>query len=116
MAFINGKEILFAAQIGQITGGSVPEWDGTLTKLITFTIDGTKYQAVEDMTWGEWVADTNYNTDGYTVEAISIGHCIAKPNASTFVCINNDFVVSNENIISNGEYTTMASSGSSGAD
>lgn len=30
--------------------------------LITFTIDGTSYQAEEGMTWSEWI-DSDYNTD-----------------------------------------------------
>lgn len=33
-------------------------------KLITFTIDGTTYQAIDGMTWEEWVNST-YNTKGY---------------------------------------------------
>lgn len=32
-------------------------------KLITFTIDGTTYQAIDGMTWGEWV-NSEYNTIG----------------------------------------------------
>lgn len=36
--------------------------------LIRFTIDGTTYQAEEDMTWGEWV-DSVYNTDGFVYVA-----------------------------------------------
>lgn len=32
-------------------------------KLITFTIDGTTYQAIDGMTWGEWV-NSIYNTKG----------------------------------------------------
>lgn len=32
--------------------------------LITFTIDGTEYQAEEGMIWDEWV-ESEYNTDGY---------------------------------------------------
>lgn len=31
---------------------------------ISFTIDGTSYQAEEGMTWAEWVA-SSYNTDGF---------------------------------------------------
>lgn len=31
--------------------------------IITFTIDGTAYQAEEGMTWGEWV-DSEYNVNG----------------------------------------------------
>ena len=32
--------------------------------LISFTIDGTQYQAIEGMTWEQWV-ESEYNTDGY---------------------------------------------------
>lgn len=41
---------------------------------ITFTIEGTEYQAQEGMTWGEWV-DSRYNTDGYIIFE---GHWITK--------------------------------------
>ena len=37
-------------------------------KLITFTIDGTTYQAMNGMTWREWV-DSEYNTDGFVYVA-----------------------------------------------
>ena len=36
-------------------------------KLITFTIDGTTYQAIKGMTWGEWV-NSEYNTGGFYAE------------------------------------------------
>lgn len=39
--------------------------------LISFTIDGTTYQAEEGMTWGEWV-ESDYNTDGYIVDGTYI--------------------------------------------
>lgn len=35
-------------------------------ELITFTIDGTTYQANEGMTWSDWVY-SNYNTDGFAL-------------------------------------------------
>ena len=35
-------------------------------KLITFTIDGTTYQAMNGMTWGEWV-NSEYNTGGFSI-------------------------------------------------
>ncbi len=35
--------------------------------LISFTIDGTTYQAESGMTWAEWV-DSEYNTDGYLLD------------------------------------------------
>ena len=39
--------------------------------LITFTIEGTQYQAERDMTWGEWVA-SEYNTGGFYAGATYI--------------------------------------------
>ena len=41
-------------------------WDGSYTIIeptatISFTIDGKEFQAIEGMTWGEWVA-SEYNT------------------------------------------------------
>ena len=38
---------------------------GSVT-LITFTINGTSYQAEDGMTWGEWV-NSSYNTDGFVL-------------------------------------------------
>jgi hypothetical protein len=38
---------------------------GESVKLISFTIDGTQYQAVEGMSWYDWVNDANYNTGGF---------------------------------------------------
>ncbi len=38
----------------------------TVSSLISFTIDGTQYQAESSMTWGQWVT-SEYNTDGYVV-------------------------------------------------
>lgn len=34
------------------------------TNLISFTIDGTKYEAEDGMTWGEWI-ESDYNTAGF---------------------------------------------------
>ena len=34
--------------------------------LISFTIDGTEYQAEEGMTWGEWI-ESEYNTDSWVL-------------------------------------------------
>lgn len=36
-------------------------------KLISFTIDGTTYQAMNGMTWGEWV-NSEYNTGGFSTK------------------------------------------------
>ena len=37
--------------------------------LISFTIDGTSYQAEEGMTWAEWVA-SKYNTNGVKIDSL----------------------------------------------
>jgi hypothetical protein len=37
---------------------------GGSVSLITFTVEGVKYQAEEGMTWGEFI-DSAYNTSGY---------------------------------------------------
>lgn len=64
-------ELLVTSDIGSIFKyigvGSVYE-NGVLyvveENLISFTIDGTIYQAKEGMTWGEWI-DSSYNTYGF---------------------------------------------------
>ena len=43
----------------------------TTPPLIEFTIDGTTYQAVEGMTWAEWV-ESEYNTGGYCISSDSV--------------------------------------------
>lgn len=45
------------------------------SNLITFTIDGTEYQAEEGMTWGEWV-ESKYNVNG--------DFCISLDNSITY--------------------------------
>jgi hypothetical protein len=53
---------------------TVEEWDGTgviiegLVKLISFTINGTSYQAEEGMTWDEWV-ESEYNTSNFVINS-----------------------------------------------
>jgi len=54
---------------GEMTFGITAITSHTGTKeLITFTIEGTEYQAEEGMTWGEWV-ESSYNTAGYSTTA-----------------------------------------------
>ena len=38
-----------------------------LIGIITFTVNGNEYRAIDGMTWGAWV-DSKYNIDGFTVE------------------------------------------------
>ena len=53
---------------GTVTPTPDPEQpgDGEEATTITFTIDGTEYQALQRMTWGEWV-ESDYNTDGFVI-------------------------------------------------
>ena len=51
-------------------------------KLITFTIGSTTYQAMNGMTWGEWV-DSEYNVNEYylysnTIYSNSGNHYVAE--------------------------------------
>lgn len=50
---------------------SIADVNDLAPTLISFTIDGTSYQAEEGMTWGEWV-DSEYNTDGFVFYAGSL--------------------------------------------
>ena len=61
--------------------------------LISFTIDGTSYQAEEGMTWGEWV-ESEYNTDGYLDQNGFIGK-----NATYLVCLENGGAVTTLSLI-----------------
>lgn len=56
--------------VGTMESEEVAEYDGSVViedavKLISFTIDGTSYQAEEGMTWAEWLT-TDYNKNSYT--------------------------------------------------
>lgn len=86
---------------------TVEEWDGTgvviegLVKLISFTVDGTSYQAVEGMTWNEWL-ESDYNTDNYSV---NLGHIIKGSNGSMYVATSgNVFVTPTDTIIGDHAY------------
>lgn len=73
--------------------------------LITFTINGTSYQAEEGMTWAQWIA-SSYNIDKWVIgryeqvaeyENSTIG--VYKPGTYTWV-------EKNDVIIANSEYTS----------
>lgn len=55
------NETFIAGNYMYVTWGSIE--DNGSSALITFTIDGTSYQAEEGMTWGEW-CNSSYNTTG----------------------------------------------------
>lgn len=91
-------------------GGSVPEWDGTLAIVISFTINGITYYSPEGWTWAEWVADESYNTAGLTLLQSGMTYVIYN-GAGYYVVIGTSGVHSDDKIIANQEY--MLYSGSS---
>lgn len=54
--FVDGVEMATVAN----------EQEPIIPQIITFTINGTTYQAVDGMTWAEW-CDSEYNTGGFYV-------------------------------------------------
>ena len=58
--------------------------------LISFTIDGTSYQAEEGMTWGDWV-NSEYDNDEFSVDinAVKKGSAFVSNGGSNIVYTNN---------------------------
>ena len=73
--------------------------------LISFTIDGTSYQAEEGMTWSQWV-DSSYNTGSFT----NIDNFIFNPS-SYGVSYNGISVTSSEIIVANRTYSLSSGGG-----
>lgn len=98
-AYYNGLNVY--GTITVTTTGS-----GSSTNLISFTIDGTSYQAQEGMTWEQWVA-SSYNTGGFKVVS-NYGNYY--PATSTGVYLKNPegyIALSTAVIISGGAYTAL---------
>ena len=64
-------EVASQAELIEQIIAALNEKFGSGASIITFTIEGTNYQAEEGMTWGEWV-ESKYNTDGYYIFNITI--------------------------------------------
>lgn len=103
--------LLTSGEVGGVykyTGTSGTYENGALyvleNDLITFTIDGTEYQAESGMTWGEWV-ESDYNTGGYSIGyADGIYGFVVNEGAGTVVNVGGETA-----IITNGTaYTTYA--------
>ena len=80
-------------------------WECVGKPMISFTIDGTIYQAEEGMTWAEW-CESNYNTGDATKGESSIYYL------GLTVVIGQHTVLPSEQIIHLQEYTTANSGGS----
>ena len=70
--------------------------------LISFTIDGTSYQAEEGMTWAQWV-ESEYNTNGYLSVSGNYIYSSAD-NRYHLVTEDVDDVLSSDAITSDGKY------------
>lgn len=80
--------------------------------IITFTINGTEYNAIEGMTWGKWV-NSEYNIEkkyGLECEKIN-GNVIFKLNSGGYYVSEASLGVlhGNDIIIANGSYTHQTS-------
>lgn len=77
-------------------------------KKISFTINGTSYQAEEGMTWGEWVA-SSYNTAGYQIVYTETQSGIADASGTkvVFDLGNRIFPPSTDAIANGREYTLL---------
>ena len=109
-----------------IGGSNTPLTNATITynyvipteNLITFTINGTEYQAEDGMTWGEWV-ESDYNTDGYEAHPnLGTGTEDSKVPAKNQYCItyNSSYVSFGDLIIANASYGTEYQTGAGGSD
>lgn len=63
--------------------------------MISFTIDGTTYQAESGMTWSEW-CQSSYDTGGYYVgefnRVMNSEHYVVDEAGSTYFASGNDLI------------------------
>ena len=87
--------------VGDINGilESIINGGGSAT-LITFTIDGTEYQAEEGMTWEQWV-DSEYNS-GIFIKHIDGFSITCTSNPISLIRLNNVNVLYTDYILSEG--------------
>lgn len=109
-----------ASVVVAVPGEVVEEWDGTgiiieaipVVNLIAFTIDGTSYQAEEEMTWAQW-CDSDYNTGdvfkGYR------GYIVKSSNVGYHISLNGTDPVLDDDYIQALQYTIVYIGGGSGA-
>ena len=95
-------------QEGSIVSYEIEYGDVTVKKenLISFTIEGTTYQAEEGMTWGEWI-ESDYNTGGFT--NYSGDHSIVVDSTGKGYHLENqdEVIVVSNIIVSNGVYLEL---------
>lgn len=122
---------IFNTELSKCENGSTLSWDAENNKvvmsgntsdkcyvyfdkvnIIPFTINGTEYNAIEGMTWGEWI-NSDYNVEEkYGLECKEInGAVIFKLNSGGYYVSEASLGVlhGNDIIIANGSYTHQTS-------
>ena len=101
----NGVELRASATI---IDGAIYDRHADLNELITFSIDGTAYQAESGMTMGQWV-ESHYNTGGFVfVYDVSwtVSEGITNDGGVTYIHVDegwNTYVVESYRYISEGD-------------
>ena len=106
------KDKKLTGDIDIVAPAPVEDWDGSViieggVELISFTINGTAYQAESGMTWYEW-CNSNYNTYGYSTSNASYVHKNIE-GQEAYICKSasggfNNCVLGNGVIDANGVY------------
>ncbi len=123
---------IFNTELSKCENGSTLSWDAENNKvvmsgntsdkcyvyfdkvinIISFTINGTEYNAIEGMTWGEWI-NSDYNVEEkYGLECKEInGAVIFKLNSGGYYVSEASlgFLHGNDIIIANGSYIHQTS-------
>ena len=114
------KTITITSKLSEVTNGdTLLTWlQANATKqgastptLISFSIDGTSYQAEEGMTWSEWV-ESSYNTGGFYI--IAVNTRVIFSNGTDYVSSEGfpgDFANNTSQIVANGTYYKFNSGG-----
>lgn len=121
-ATLNCKDKKMASNLTVIENNvptEVPVYEGAVifeeeVKMISFTIDGTEYQAESGMTWAEW-CESDYNTGGWYTDDDDVGKWggTGYSWAISTTDLIADRVSSSDVIISNFAYKAANASGGS---
>lgn len=82
--------------------GMPDEYDGSLVTEITFTIDGTEYEAEDGMNWKDWAADASCNKNGSVI--IGANGTLYKDGSDEIRTSQNDVVFAEDLIIGGENY------------
>lgn len=108
ISLIGSGNIQVAADVESITNAEIEALFNPPT-LISFTIDGTTYQAESGMTWTAW-CDSTYNTSGFQVS----GGAIYTANSQYVVAKGVLFVTASDAILADTAYNYVTASSHSG--